>query len=290
MGEAVRTVDHPRWGPAEKAAIDRCLAIPGPPSAGPGRRPPRLSRLIETEIIPRLMLAHRSEPLVANEARQARIGTAEVAELASLCLAADSQRVLGFVAGLADRGHAIDAILLDALGGAARLLGDMWREDLCTFADVTIGLATLQGAVRSPLFEFDGTADSPPSGRILLAAVPGEQHRFGTSVLETIFRRGGWDATAVETADEMCDLLRSEWYDVVGLSLSSDVLFDRVRPTIQSLRRASRNRDLFVMVGGRFFVDHPERAPDAGADTAAIDAHDALSQAQLRCDTKWVRC
>ena len=290
MGEPVRIADHPRWGPAELAAIDRCLAIPStrPPETRP--RQSRLSRLIETEIIPRLMLAHQAEPQVLSEPPAQRVGTSEVAELATLALGSDSHSVSRLLQTLLARGIPIEVVLLDGLGGAARLLGDMWREDLCTFGDVTIGLANLQQVVRTLGSEFDVAPVEPAGGRILLAAMPGEQHRFGVSILDTMFRRDGWDSVTADTLEDMRSLLHGEWFDVVGLSLSSDVLFDRVKPTIQALRRASENPSLFVMVGGRFFVDHPERSAEVGADTVAIDAHDALRLAQPRSGSRLARC
>jgi methylmalonyl-CoA mutase cobalamin-binding subunit len=254
MGEAARTVDHPRWGRAERAAFDRCLALPSLPSPNFGARQPRLSRLIETEIIPRLMLAHRAERQAAEEVPLSEIGTADIAELASLAVSAESDLSLRFVDRLLDRGAPVEAVLLDAL---------------------TSG--------------FGPAAGWPACGRILLAPVPGEQHRFGLSVLDALFRQTGWDTAQVDTLKDMRRQLRQDWFDVAGLSLSCDVLFGQVKPTIQALRRASRNPSLFVMVGGRFFVDHPERAAEVGADVAVTDAHDALRQAQPRSGSSMVQ-
>jgi methanogenic corrinoid protein MtbC1 len=288
MGEAVRTVDQPRWGPAEKAAIDRCLALPNPFDTKLGMRQPRLSRLIETEIIPRLMLAHRAERQPVDDVPLAAIGTVEIAELVSLALSAESHLSLGFANRLLGCGHALEAVLLHALGGAARLLGDMWREDLCSFGDVTIGLANLQQVLRALGSSFDTAADSPGCGRIFLAAVPGEQHRFSVAILDAIFRQAGWDTATADALQDMRLQLKLDWFDVIGVSLSCDVLFEHVKPTIQALRRASRNPSPLVMVGGRFFIDHPECAAEVGADVAVADAPEALRLAHQRSGSRLV--
>lgn len=62
MGDLVRVGPRASWGPAEQAALDRCLTVPGLAERRASRLAPiRLSRTIETEIIPRLLLAHLGE-------------------------------------------------------------------------------------------------------------------------------------------------------------------------------------------------------------------------------------
>jgi len=52
--------------------------------------------------------------------------------------------------------------------------------------------------------------------------------------------------------------------------------------TIHALRRASRNADIGVMVGGQVFNEHPEYVALVGADTTAADARQAALQAEMR--------
>ncbi|NJK90043.1 MAG: cobalamin B12-binding domain-containing protein [Myxococcales bacterium] len=89
-------------------------------------------------------------------------------------------------------------IFLDLLAPVARLLGDLWLIDLCTFTDVTIGLSRLQQLVRelAPAFE-DGHDLRGFGHRALLAPAPGEQHTFGMHLVEEFLRRAGWDVGCV---------------------------------------------------------------------------------------------
>jgi methanogenic corrinoid protein MtbC1 len=43
-----------------------------------------------------------------------------------------------------------------------------------------------------------------------------------------------------------------------------------------SIRQASRNRDITVMVGGRLFLERPELVAKVGADAMATDARQAV--------------
>lgn len=266
------------WGPAEQAAMERCLALPGL-ALRPVEpvRPVRLSRTIEAEIIPRLLLAHRmvAEPDVA------RVTAGDVAQFAGLSLSDNRAAAMDYVEAMLARDLPIEAVFLDLLAPAARLLGDMWREDLCSFADVTVGLSRMQQILRvlAPSFEDEEQGSCP--GRILVAPVPGEQHSFGASMLEAFFRRAGWEvAGGPLPSRELISAVRRDWFDVVGLSLGSDVLFEGLHGLVRSIRAASRNPSLAIMLGGRYFIDHPERAAEVDADSVATDAPDALRQAQ----------
>ncbi|KAA2238090.1 cobalamin B12-binding domain-containing protein [Salinarimonas soli] len=244
-----------------------------------GADPGRLAHMIETQIIPRLMLLHgepdRCDPYVP-------IAQAEVTHFAGLVLTRDTALGAAYLASLRARGASLEAIFLSLFAPTARLLGDLWREDVYSFAEVTIGLSRLQQLLRglsAPFEELDGT---PPDGRLaLLAATPGEQHSFGLSLVETFLRRAGWEVEVAWGADErrLKALVRSESFDLVGFSLSCDVLLEQLSSTIHAVKQASRNRGLKVIVGGRYFTAHPEMVARVGADAGAVDARDATAQA-----------
>ncbi len=75
-------------------------------------------------------------------------------------------------------------------------------------------------------------------------------------------------------------LVRSEWFAVVGLSVASETRIDALANGIRALRRASRNRAIGVLVGGPLFLAHPELVGHVGADATALDGGQAPDQAQ----------
>lgn len=215
---------------------------------------------------------HRSTP-----------GDVDVARFASLILENDIAAASAFIEDWLARGVSLDTIYLDLLAPTARHLGSLWDDDMCDFADVTVGLCRLQQVLRGLSTTFIGEADRPdPRRRILLVTVPGEQHSFGLLMVAEFFRRAGWDVTtAMPTSrDDLSTLVRSEWFALVGLSASCDSRLDAMAAAIRSVRRASRNRLVGVLVGGPVFDGHPEYVTAVGADIMARNGQEATVQAQ----------
>jgi MerR family transcriptional regulator, light-induced transcriptional regulator len=258
----------------------------GAAELGDDRRDERLvllTRAIEGEIIPRLLLAHRVRSSARREPGGTRISADDIIEFASVLLERDTGVAPAFVESLVREGVTLEAVFLDLLTPAARHLGELWKADLCDFSDVTVGLMRLQQLVRSlsPAFEHEAEPASLDCS-FLLAPVPGEQHSFGGLIVGEFLRRDGWrveELTAPALA-EVVGTARGAFFDVVGFSLSCERLLDDLAGAIAAVRKASRNRTVWVMVGGRPFSEHPDLVTRVGADATAIDGPDAVRQAR----------
>ena len=247
-----------------------------------------LVRTIETEVIPRLMLAHRGVPGSRQAAAEGGIAptAGEVVELTRLVLAHDAEVATSFAVALREQGSGVEALYLDLLAPSARRLGEMWEDDLCSFTDVTVGLWRLQQVAHALRGNYPDE-DEPAGGRrILLVAMPGEQHTFGLSLVAEFFRRAGWSVRnePLPTGRDLLTLVRGTWFSVVGLSASSDTKLDGLAALMLAVRRVSRNRAVRLMVGGPVFVDHPELVAQLGADASAADGKQAVAQAQNLLD------
>jgi methanogenic corrinoid protein MtbC1 len=251
---------------------------------GPGRQemsPIALARLIEGEIIPRLLLAHQSaEQAEARTAIEGGVGPDDVVDFAHLVLAEDLSVLVQKIEGLIGRGVDVDALYFDLFSPTAKLLGSMWEEDFCTFNDVTVGLCRLQQLV----YEFSDRLQPEQTGagrNALFALTPGDQHSFGLVVVVEFFRRAGWRTVcaAEASASDLVDMVRSESFDLIGFSMSDEKWLDPLPELIASLRAASRNPLVRVIVGGRVFTDRPERVAEVGADETAEDAREAVRSA-----------
>jgi MerR family transcriptional regulator, light-induced transcriptional regulator len=246
-----------------------------------------LAQVIETEIIPRLAMAHgRTGPRSSgtpNPPVALRAGTAEVAAFATLLRTRGYHAVHAHVEGLAEAGMRPETILLELFAPTARLLGEMWKADICDFVEVTMALSMLQQLVRehssSIVGERMGGGDRR---RVLLAPAPGDPHTFGIAIVEKFFRSSGWDVWGgpAGLAFDLPALVKREWFGVVGFSLGSERYLDGLPPLIRRLRRASRNPHLRIVVGGAAFLERPELGVLIGADSTAIDAQSAVSVAQ----------
>ncbi len=268
---------------ADKAPIEPNRAIKPPDE--PTKSFNNLVRTIEGEIIPRLVLAHApvadkdGEPVA-----EGRLPTrAEVEEFTQLILAHDGVVASNYVDGLRKNGMSLEAVFLHLLAPTARRLGDLWTADLCDFARVTIGLGRLQQLLRELSHSFQGESEHWDNGRrALLTAIPGEQHTLGILIVAEFLRRAGWDVLGwpMATKDELVDVVHSEWFAVVGLSLGSEAKLDELASVIHAVREASRNGSIGIMVGGPVFIEHPEYVAIVGADATAADARLAALQAE----------
>lgn len=244
-----------------------------------------LVRTIEGEVIPRLVLAHRSGalPPLTFGFRPMLLDANAVAELADLAIKHDATFLTTHVQQLRARGLATESLYLNLLAPTARRLGEMWDDDLCDFATVTMALWRLQQVVRNLSSSFVGEADAAgESQRVILASMPGEQHTFGLFMVAEFFRRAGWDVVDAprRTRDELVGVIRSEPFAVAGLSLARESGLDELTGLIGAIRSASRNRSIKIMVGGPVFIERPELVRRVGGDATASDGRTAVDMAQ----------
>jgi MerR family transcriptional regulator, light-induced transcriptional regulator len=252
-----------------------------------------LMRTIESDIIPRLMLMHRAARPAAlvETAQSAQISLQEVHVLVEALLADDGGRAWKLVAGARTRGVRSEALFLDLFTPAARRLGELWEADRCDFASVTTGLWRLQLLLRELSASDQASVETGfPSGRILLAAAPGEQHVFGLMMVAEFFRRAGWDVVERPGADtaELIQVVAKHHFDLAGVSLSHERLLPELAQFVQQLRSESRNSGIGILVGGVVFDRVPQRVVQVGADDSAADAQGAVQAAQ-RLVSRYVR-
>jgi MerR family transcriptional regulator, light-induced transcriptional regulator len=235
---------------------------------------------IEDNILPRLMQTLGAKP--ASKRGFAALDRNTVPELARLVLSDDAQAAARLVARLRADGVPLETIYLDVLAPAARHLGERWEQDLTDFTDVTIGLWRLQQLMYelSPAFQ-DDARHGALLHRIMLVPVPGSQHTLGLLMVAEFFRRAGWvvwgDPAA--TIGDLTHAVRAQWFDMAGFSMGTETQCDVLKKTIASVRKASLNPSMTIMVGGPVFIEKPELVERVGADATAADAAQAVEHA-----------
>jgi MerR family transcriptional regulator, light-induced transcriptional regulator len=244
----------------------------------------RLEQLIRLEIVPRLTLTQRH---LATPPSFAHMGATpyedRIEELTKIVLSNGADLALDYVEQIRGQGTSVERLYLGLITSVARHLGDLWLADVCSFTDVTLGVWRLQQVARSlsPIFQ-QGASNRLQRHQALLVPLPGEQHTFGIFIVAEFFRRAGWDACSMpfKAADDIVAIVRSEWFSLIGLSLSCENGLEQLAKDIRTIRRASCNQALCVMVGGTIFIEHPEFVSQVGADLMAVDAREAPVKAQ----------
>jgi MerR family transcriptional regulator, light-induced transcriptional regulator len=242
----------------------------------------RLARTIEGEIIPRLLLAHKTAASLGNEVLTS-FHPDELQEFGGLILGLDGARAHDFIRRKREEGRPLESIILGLLAPVASYLGTLWNADRCSFAEVAVGLSRLRQLLLELSPEFENEAPGWRHGRrALLLPTPGEHHTFGLFVVEAFFRREGWDVCGglIDSEDEVSHLVERQWFAIAGFSLSSERFLDRLTPLIRAVRRNSCNPEIGVLVGGPLFLERPELAAAVGADASAADGRVAVHEAR----------
>jgi len=202
-------------------------------------------------------------------------------ELVDLLIASDQTAARELIEELHASEGSVWPLFPTLLEPAARSLGDLWSEDICSEFDVTVGLCRMQTAARllgatAP----HRAARGAPGPAVLIAPEPGELHQLGAALDSEVMWNAGWAPhSEFPNSDKaLLDVLSGTWFDALDVSLSSafrrEHWLPRLTRTITEARRASRNPALVVLVGGRIFVEQKTARATVGADVASITALD----------------
>lgn len=261
--------DAARQGQPAGYGVD---AVAAAQAAGGRERLSRLVQTLESEVIPRLVQAHRAPADGGTVARPDE--TPDLRTFARLCFGPDEVPMLDVVRQWRAAGCPVERVFTELIGPTARELGVMWEQDACDFTDVTVGVGRLQQLLRELSPAYGAEVQPPADGRrLLLLPAPGEQHTLGLSMVGEFFRHAGWEVVggAVASGVDPVGMVQAEWFDVLGLSAGHLARVDWLRQCIADVRVASRNPGIGVLVGGPLFVDHPGGADGVGADAMVTD-------------------
>jgi MerR family transcriptional regulator, light-induced transcriptional regulator len=230
--------------------------------------------VIENIIVPRLLMSHvnNNTDLIMERVSLRNVA---VSDFLKLTTQDDPSSAIDYVRHLMANGVSFQEVLLDLMAPAARILGERWEEDRASFVEVALGVARMHRILR----EFDGVPSHLWSnagfGRhALLLPAPGELHSFGLRLVQEFLLRESWTVTnkPVQDVKQLGQLVASEHFDIVGLSLSGQTLEEPFLAAIRIIREKSKNRHVKIIVGGHLFVERPDLINSCGSDAYAVDA------------------
>lgn len=242
-----------------------------------------LTEVIEAQIIPRLVQAHRvslaeTDPTTLGPG----ITPKQLATFVALSKSSQSSETTQFVDKLLHQGITTDRIFLELIAPAARQLGLMWEQDLCDFTEVTCGLVRMHEITHRLGFEYQ---NGPQLGgdvqRIMLASAPGSQHFLGMTIVSDFFRKAGWDVVIEISLSEkeLVHAVSNEWFDVIGISCGTEAQLKTLPGLIRALKAASGNPEPGVLLGGPIFTLQAHNARSLGADGICVDVKEAVALA-----------
>ncbi len=236
-----------------------------------------LRSVIESQIIPRLLQAHAA-PTASNAQDFNAVyepSTAEVEAFATLCIHAAAEQSMALVKELQRNGVGNDDLFLKLMAPAARCLGVWWEEDKTDFTLVTLGLLRMQQITHELGYDYhSGPQDVGMVRRVMLAAAPGSQHILGLVMVSEFFRKEGWQVVVeiANTEKEIFQAAGNEWFDLIGLSVGLVEQLPTLGSLITRVKKASRNPDTPVLLGGPAFFSSEVSAESLGANGISLDA------------------
>ena len=202
------------------------------------------------------------------------LDAAQVQILAQACLQGlDAARQVVF--GWQRQGQSLSDIYVRGIGPCARLIGEWWSADRLDFAMVSIVSTYLQQLLHDFSAEFLQEAPQPRNGlSLLLLTEPGSQHSMGLFMLSEFFKQAGWAVTlgVPENVAEFKRLFQTDWFDAVGVSISTDRHLDTLASVLTQLKGSSVNLNVRLFVGGPMALIAPSRLAVLPAEVVAHDA------------------
>lgn len=255
-----------------------------------------LLRTVESELIPRLFVNHlmdvpSNSPLIENFSVEPTTGEwsseNSIAKFAQMCTNDDSMALDEHITDLLARGVSLESLFLNLLTPAARHLGDSWLSDKLSFIDVQLGLCRLHRLIcECETIGYHTENSRLPLNSILLSSAPGENHTFGIAMVCDFFRRYGWRVSNLcgLGPDFLLARIESTQYSAVGFSLHNEYCYDDLATLIRQIKSVSKNPDVVIMVGGDYFIRHPNKVRLIGADFFASDGRRAVIKATKACN------
>lgn len=244
-----------------------------------------LTEVIETQIIPRLIQAHRvALPESARSAQGPAISPKQLASFVALSKSSQVNETTQFIDELLHQGVTTERIFLELITPAARQLGLMWEQDLCDFTEVTCGLVRMHEITHRLGFEYqNGPQYGSDVPRIMLASAPGSQHFLGMTIVSDFFRKAGWEVVIEISVSEieLVHAVSNEWFDVIGISCGTEAQLKTLTGLIRALKAASGNPAPAVLLGGPIFTVQQHDAKSLHADGICTDVSEAVALAAV---------
>ncbi|MDU8944504.1 cobalamin B12-binding domain-containing protein [Ovoidimarina sediminis] len=229
-------------------------------------------------------LASRAVAVLAERRERTRAPLSErlLARLSDAVLKGGNGPVEAAVADILHSGCPAEEVLGFYIPEVARRLGDDWCEDRLGFAQVSIGSARLQHAVRALSAGPRKSASDGPGHAVLVVVPEGEHHTLGAVVLTAQLRQRGLSVRLVmgEANRMVVRTVASGQYDAIFLSISSAERLAQLRVLIEKSKNALPVA-IPTVVGGALGAGGKDIAKLAGADHAASDLNEALRRCGL---------
>mgnify|MGYP001160926484 FL=1 len=246
-----------------------------------------LPSTIESEIIPRLLIAQRqkigelSKKGASTKKSGQFVSPNNIEELLNLILDSDIENSKLYLRALLNNGLKIEKLYTELLQPVARQLGVYWEEDSLDFSTITVALWQIHQLMYFLSPELMGNRKAILKNKILLFSALGSQHTLGLFMLSEFFRKNGWQVHADPSPSEedIFLMIKEKQFDIVGISIGS---VDQKNSTKRIIRKIREKKESFskILIGGPLALQDKLLFEKLGADGQALDAEEAIKMAE----------
>lgn len=278
-------IDDPWYGSGNSFGddLDSQQSIKHRTKKGDAGRLPSIERLVAMNVIPKLKSLGDGNPEegAAKYSSYRRPTDDEVILFSDIAIHCDTEASLKFILMLLDRGVPIESIYLDLISPAAKFLGEMWIEDRCDFAHVTLGSSCLQRTLSLLSEKFASQRDILSNRSALVMTMPGDQHTLGPSLAAEFLRRYGWDVECIfpDNEDDIYAALRSQNFNMIGFSVAHEKDLNVLPNIISNVRDVAGDNGIGVLAGGGAVLDHADSLDSIDVDAVAGDGRETVIHA-----------
>jgi MerR family transcriptional regulator, light-induced transcriptional regulator len=170
--------------------------------------------------------------------------------------AADTSGAFRVASGALEEGMTVPQLYQRVIAPAMYRVGELWERGALTVADEHLATAITHrvlAAMRPPLgAEAEQAGPSVERGRVMLAAVEGEQHALGLRMVADVLEDAGFCAIylgADVPTDALLQAISSLSPDVLGLGVTMRELAPRLQEVADTVRKTHPR--LGLLVGGQ---------------------------------------
>ena len=205
-----------------------------------------------------------------------------IRELAAAAIDFDTQGFHKVARALLRESADAEQFLVQAITGAAMVLGEWWSYDRISVTAVKLGSQRLEELVFEIADERLRTHQKPDNPHKVIITYPNQSgHTLGSFVAAEIFNWHGWSVTSGPHVkfENVPEILAHEAFDLLGVTLAVEHDLLLIHQLISRCRSISKNKNLLVVVGGTQAFLRPNLASEVNADFVATDASHAQAMA-----------
>ena len=246
-----------------------------------------LPSTVESEIIPRLLIAQRQKIVELSKKGGSTKKSGQfvrpnnIEELSRLILGNDIDGSKLYLRSLLNNGLEIEKLYTELLQPVARQLGVYWEEDSLDFSTITLALWQIHQLMYFLSPELMGNRKAILKNKILLFSALGSQHTLGLFMLSEFFRKNGWQVQADPSPSEedIALMIKENQFDIIGISIGS---VDQKNSTKRIIRKIREKNGSFskILIGGPLALQDKHLFKKVGADGQAQDAEEAIKMAE----------